>query len=133
MALVGPLIICLYYSDAPVVGSMKNLLDDVPADLLLVLQHVAPLAPLLLLALSYCTGVLIAVGHTCFLCSGPDGVASLVPLMFWCIFPLFLLMVEFYVWTGKFLLYVLIFFICIHPWRWVCLIFHFCKFSTLIH
>ena len=94
MALVGPLIICLYYSDAPVVGSMKNLLDDVPADLLLVLQHVAPLAPLLFLALWYYTGVLLVVGHNCFLCSVHGGVASLVPLVCWCIFSLSLLMVE---------------------------------------
>ena len=49
MALVGPLIICLYSSDAPVVGSMKNLLDDVPSDLSLVLQHVVLLSPLFFL------------------------------------------------------------------------------------
>ena len=95
MALVGPLIKCLYSSDAPVVGSMTFFFDDVHADLSLVLQHVAPLAPLVLLVLLYCTSVLLVVGHIYFLCSGHGGVASLVPLIFWCILPLSLLMVEF--------------------------------------
>ena len=72
----------------------QHFLDDVPADLLLVLQHVAPLAPLLFLALWHCTSVLLAVGHTCLLCSGPGGVASLVHLIFWFIFSLLLLMVQ---------------------------------------
>ena len=94
MALVGPLTRCIYSIDAPVFGSMKNLLDDVPSDLSLVLQHVVLLSPLFFLALWYCTGVLTAVGHTCFLCSGPGGVASLVPLMFWYVFSLLLLMLE---------------------------------------
>ena len=65
---------------------LQHLIDDVPEDFLLVLQHVALLAPLLFLALWYCTDVLPVVGHTFFLCSGPGGVPSLVPLMFWCIF-----------------------------------------------
>ena len=77
-------------------GQRKHLFDDVPADLSLVLQHLAPLAPLLFLELWYCIGVLIAVGHTYFLCSGHGGVASLVPLIFWCIFSLSLIMVELY-------------------------------------
>ena len=75
-------------------GQRKHFIDDVPADLSLVLKHVAPLDPLLFLVLWYCTVVLTAVGNTCFLCSGPGGVASLVPLIFWCIFSVFLLMVE---------------------------------------
>ena len=72
------------------------MLDDVSTDLSLVLQHVAPLAALLFLALWYCTGVLPAVSHTCFLCSGPVSVASLVHAIFWCIFALLLLMMELY-------------------------------------
>ena len=52
--------------------------------------------PLLFDELWYCTGVFPAVGHNCFLCSGPGGVASLVPLMFWCVFSLLILMVELY-------------------------------------
>ena len=75
-------------------GQWQYLLDDVSTDLSLVLQHVAPLAPLVFFALWYCTGVLPAVGHTYFLCSGPYGVALLVPLIFWCIFSLLLLMME---------------------------------------
>ena len=63
-------------------GQWQHFLDDLTADLSLVLQHVAPLATLLFLALWYCNGVLPAVGHTCFLCSGAGGVASLVPLIF---------------------------------------------------
>ena len=58
------------------------------------MQHVAPLSPLLFLALWYCNGVLPVLGHTCFLCSVPGGVASLVSLIFWCIFSLLLLMME---------------------------------------
>ena len=69
-------------------GQWQHLLDDLPEDLSLVLKYVAPLAPLLLLALCYCTGVLPTLGHTCFLCSGSGGVASLV-LFFWVYFPLF--------------------------------------------
>ena len=38
--------------------------------------------------------MLLVVGHTCFLCSCPDGIASLVHLLFWSIFSLFLVMVE---------------------------------------
>ena len=53
------------------------------------------LAPLLFLALWYFTVVLLVVGHIFFLCSGHGGVDSLVTLMFWCIFPLLMLMVEF--------------------------------------
>ena len=60
----------------------------------LVLQHVAPLDPLVFLVLLYCTGVLLVVGHIYFLCSGHGGVASLVTLLFWCIFSLSLLMAE---------------------------------------
>ena len=104
MDLVGPLTIYLYSSDAPVVGSMTTFLDDVPAYLSLVLQHVAILAPLLFLALWYCTGVLPTVVHACFL----D-------------------------WTGKFLLSILRFLVWIHPWRWGCLIFHPWKFSIFLH
>ena len=59
-----------------------------------VLQRAALLAPFLFLELWYCTGVLPTSGHTCFLCSDPGGVASLVPLIFWCIFSLLLLMME---------------------------------------
>ena len=77
-------------------GQWKNLLDDVPADLSLVLQHVAPLDPLFLLALWYCTCVLLAVDHTCLICSGHGGAASLVPLIFLCIFPLLLMAVDSY-------------------------------------
>ena len=93
MDLLGPLIRCLYFSNAPVVGSMKNLPDDVSADLLLVLQHVLTLDLLLLLSLLYCNGVLLPEGYTCFLQSGHGGIASLVPF-FWCILPFLLLMVE---------------------------------------
>ena len=75
-------------------GQQKHFIDDVPADLSLVLQHVALLAPLLFLALWYCTSVLPVVGHTCFLCSDPGSVASLAPLTFWCIFSLLLRMME---------------------------------------
>ena len=60
----------------------------------LVLQHVAPLAPLVFLVILYCTGVLIVVGLIYSLCSGHGGVASLVSLIFWCIIPLLLMMVE---------------------------------------
>ena len=66
MDLLGPLIRSMY--------SSGHLIDDVPADLSRVLQHDATLAPLLFLALWYCTGVLPVVGHTCFLCSGIGGV-----------------------------------------------------------
>ena len=59
----------------------------IPADLLLVLQHVSPLDPLLFLALWWYTGVFLAVGHTRFLCSGPVGVTSLVTLVFGVFFP----------------------------------------------
>ena len=46
------------------------------------------------LALWYCTGLLLVVGYTCFLSSGHGGVASLVSLMFCCIFILSFTMVE---------------------------------------
>ena len=92
--LVGPLIICLYYSDAPAVGFMTTFIDDVLVDLSLVLHHVVTFDPLLFLALCYCAGVLLMVRHTCFRCSGHGGVASLVPLTFWCICYLLLLIVE---------------------------------------
>ena len=75
-------------------GQWQHLLDDVPAYLLLVLQHVGPLSPMLFFALWYCAGLLSLVRHTCFLCSGLGGVASLFPLIFWCIISLFLLMIE---------------------------------------
>ena len=75
-------------------GQWQHFLDDVPADFSLVLQHVTPLAPLLFLALWYCSGVLLVVVHICFVCSGHSGVASLVPWMFWCIFPLSLMIME---------------------------------------
>ena len=75
---------------------MTTFFDDVPAYFSLVLQRTALLAPLLFLALWYCTGVLIAVGHICFLCSGHGNVSLLVPLIFWNIFPLSLRMVEFF-------------------------------------
>ena len=83
MALVYPLIICMYSSNAPVVWLMKKFIDYVPVDLSLLLQHAVLLDPLLFPALWYCTGVLLTVGHTCFLCSGHGGVASLVPLICW--------------------------------------------------
>ena len=91
ITLVGPLIRCLYYSYAPVIGSMKNFLDDVPTDLSLVLQRSFILDPLFFPALWYCTGVFLTVGHICFLCSG-CGVPSLVT--FFVYLPLFLLMVD---------------------------------------
>ena len=75
-------------------GQGQHFIDDVPVYFSLVLQHVAPLDPLLFLVLWYCTGLFPELGHTCFLCSGPNGVASLVPLMFLCIFSLLLLMTE---------------------------------------
>ena len=59
------------------------------------MQLSALLNPLLFLALCYCNGVFLAVGHTCLLCSGHGGISALVPLNFWCIFPLWMLMVEF--------------------------------------
>ena len=69
-------------------GQWQRLLDDVPAYLSLVLQYVATLALLLFLSLWYCISVLLAVCNTCFLCSGPGGVASPVPLIFFVYFPL---------------------------------------------
>ena len=66
-----------------------HLLDDVPADLSLVLQHAELLVELLFLVLWYCTCVLLAVGHICFLCIGHGGLDSLVPLILCCIFTLF--------------------------------------------
>ena len=75
-------------------GQLQHLLDDIPAYLLLVLKHVAPLAPLLFLEICYFTDVLTMVGHNCFLCSVPGGTASIVPLFCCCIFSLLLLMVE---------------------------------------
>ena len=39
-------------------------------------------------------GSTVGGGAVCFLCSGHGDVDSLVPLTFWCIFPLSLLMVE---------------------------------------
>ena len=38
--------------------------------------------------------MLLVVGYICFLFSFPGDVDSLVPLIFWCNFPLSLLMVE---------------------------------------
>ena len=114
-------------------GQWQHLLDDVPGGFLLVLQHVVPLASLLFLELWYCTGVLPPVDHTCFLCSGPGGVASLVPLIFWCIFSCCFWWWSCLDWTGKFLLYVIRFLVWIQPWRWVCLIFHPWKFSPFLH
>ena len=77
----------------------KHLLDVVPEDLLMVLQCAVLLVPLLFPALWYFIGVLLAVGHICFLCSGHVSIASLVPLIFWRIFPLSLLMVL-VAWVG---------------------------------
>ena len=94
MTLVRPLIRCLHSSDAPVFGKWLYLLDDAPKYLSLVLQGAALLAPLLLFALYHYTGVLFTVGHTCLLCSGHVGVASLVPFIFWFIFTLLLMIVE---------------------------------------
>ena len=76
------------------VGSINKFIDDVPAYFSLVLHYAALLDPLLFLALWYCTGVLLAVGRTCFLCSVHGGNVYLVPLISWCILPLLLIMVE---------------------------------------
>ena len=75
-------------------GQLQHLRDDVPAYFSLVLQRADLLDPLLFLAIWYCNGVLLVVGHIFFLCSGHGVVASLVPLIYWCIFPLSLMMVE---------------------------------------
>ena len=72
------------------------MLDDVPEAFLVVLQHVVPLDPFLFPAIWYCTDVFLVVGHIYFLCSGHGSVTSLVPLIFWFIFPLSLLMAELY-------------------------------------
>ena len=75
-------------------GQWQHLFDDVPAYLLLVLQLDVLLVPLLFLVICYFTDVLLVVGHIYLLCSDHGNVASLVTLMFWCSFSLFVLMVE---------------------------------------
>ena len=75
-------------------GQRQHFLYDIPVDFSLLLQHVAPLAPLVFLVRFYCTGALLVVGHIYILCSGHGGVDSLGTLIFWCIFTLLLLMVE---------------------------------------
>ena len=82
MDLVGPLIRCLYSSDSSVVGSMTTFAWWCSWILFLVLQRPALLDPLLFPALCYCTGVLLAVDHICFLCSFHSSVVSLVPIIF---------------------------------------------------
>ena len=77
-----------------VLGQLKHLIDGVPEYFSLVMQHVTPLAPIAFLVLLYCTGVLLVLVHVYLLCRGHGGVASLVSLIFWCIFPLSLLMVK---------------------------------------
>ena len=56
-------------------GQLQHLLDDFPEDLSLVLQHVAPLAPLMFCVLLYCTYVLLVLGHIHLLFSGHVGFA----------------------------------------------------------
>ena len=75
-------------------GQLQHFLDDVTEYLSIVLQHVAPLAPLVFLVLLYCTVMLLVVGNIYFLFSCYNGVASLVTLTFWYIFTLSLLMME---------------------------------------
>ena len=68
-----------------------------------------------------------------FLCIDHSGIASLVPLMFWCIFPCCCWWWSCLSWTSKFMIPVLRLFLWIQPWRWGLMIFHTWKFRALLY
>ena len=87
----------MYYRDAPVVRSIATFDWYRTYRLFPVLKCTVPLVPLSLPDIHdlwYCSGVLLAIGHIYFVCSGHSGVVELVPLIFWCIFPLLPLTVK---------------------------------------
>ena len=93
VALVGPLIWCLYSSDALVVGSMTTFAWWFSC-IFFASTEMWCAVSLLIPALWYCTRVLLVVGLISPLCSGDGSVDLLVPLSFWCILTLLLLMLE---------------------------------------
>ena len=108
-------------------GQWLHRLDFVTEYLSVVLQCVLQWFPLLFPTapdLFYFIVVLLAIGHIYCQCSVHISVVALVLLVCWFIYSCCRWGCSFLGGTGKFMISFLRLFICIHPWRWGCLIFH---------
>ena len=133
MTLFGPLIICLYSIDAPVVGSMTTLawwcscrFVDIPVTCCAVGSTIVTCALVLYRCIARGWSYLFPVQRprqSCFTTS----------FNFWFIFLCCSLWWSCLDSIWKFLISVIRFSVWIHPWMWGHMIFHPWKFSDIIH
>ena len=133
MALVGPFIRCLYSSDTPVFGSMTTFAWLCPW---IFISSTTKFCAIGSTIVTFALVVYQYVAHSSsylFPVQWPRRHCFTSSFSFWCIFPCCCWWWSCLDWTRNFLLSVLRFLICIHPWRWGCMIFHPCNISALLH